>query len=261
MEARDAEQPRGVGDLRIAIRRRREVEQCARTIVARERIGGAPEVGLVHVALDVADLHVGDRELTLDVRVALRIAREPIEILACARDDELACLVRARQIADLRVDLEQQRAREPAHLAEPPLRAARLIIGPARLRDREHGGAGKRDRRERRRDQLAAVAPDQLACAIAERRGPRGDRKTSEMAADVLGELLDRRVTARRILVERLEHDVVEIAGECRAIGLRCDRAGPRGLVVADPAQELLRIGRATQRRHLAQQLVEHRTE
>ena len=67
------------------------------------------------------------------------------------------------------------------------------------------------------RDDGRAIAPHELGRPVAPRVLPRDDGQAGEVAAHVLGELIHRGIAPPRLLAERLEDDVVEIAGELPA--------------------------------------------
>ena len=73
------------------------------------------------------------------------------------------------------------------------------------------------------------MAPDELRGAVADRVGPRADRLMVEIAPQVVGELRDRRVAFRRILLQRLAEDRLEVAAQQAAqpIGRRRAFARP----------------------------------
>src|SRR5580658_1431480 len=82
------------------------------------------------------------------------------------------------------------------------------------------------------------VPCDKLRCAITHRVFAGEDWKILQMAADILGELLDRRVAPLRFLAQGHENNIVKIAVQpfaqllCRMIGVSPD--GTKSLRVAE---------------------------
>jgi hypothetical protein len=79
-------------------------------------------------------------------------------------------------------------------------------------RDPETGDEGQQ--RQRTRGDRDTVATHELAGPIGPRVATRFDRPAVQVTPDVVRQTLDRRVTPARLLVHRLENDVVEITGE-----------------------------------------------
>ena len=94
------------------------------------------------------------------------------------------------------------------------LRRGGLVPGPLGLPGGDDQSGGEREGDEQPRHEADAVAPQIAECVVAQRALASGDREPPEMAAQILGELLDRQVSLRRLLAHRLQDDAVEIADE-----------------------------------------------
>jgi hypothetical protein len=158
-----------------------------------------------------------------------------------------------------------------------------------RLPRRRDDAAGEGQQQQGRGSDPQLVPTHELLRAVAERVRARDDRPAFQVATDVLRELLDRRVAPLRILSERHQDDVVQVAREpatqlrrrlaplprdglrrvagcpdalfprCRARdgGARLDR-----LLLADDARDLVRAERGQLVRAVpGQQLVENHAE
>jgi hypothetical protein len=146
-----------------------------------------------------------------------------------------------------------------------------LLPLPRDDRERRAQHAGHRDARRQR----PAMADDVFAQPVADALRAREDRLAGEIALQVERHRLDRGIALLRLLRERLEHDVVEVAGDdarttaqhrrfaLARIGLALQRLrGPRR-VASRIAFLPLRVGLALQAVGLGvgQQFVEHDTE
>ena len=156
------------------------------------------------------------------------------------------------------------------------------------LRPATHADRGADHGRHQTGERDGAGADDQLvpahepAGAVERARRARHHRLVREMAPDVVGELRRRAVAALAVLLDRLEHDPVEVAaqsarergrvGRARAgdRGRRAGRAwrsGPRGAAPrargsGGAARRERRCDRLLgQRAHAGEQLVEHHAE
>src|SRR5215831_17087929 len=79
-----------------------------RLAVAGERLGSASEVGAAEFPQHVPQLLVSRGQLELQRAIAARLARQPIEVLLGALDEELARLGRPGQVLDRIVDFEEE---------------------------------------------------------------------------------------------------------------------------------------------------------
>ena len=84
-----------------------------------------------------------------------------------------------------------------------------LALPPGEREQAEQGQADHQGQRDR-----PAMAAQELARAITEAWCAREDRQTVEVTLDVVRERLGGRVALRRLLRQRLQHDVVEVAGQ-----------------------------------------------
>ena len=113
--------------------------------------------------------------------------------------------------------LRPSRARE---LEEPDqelgggLGACRRPPGPRRLPRARAQAGGQRNDQEGRGRRGQAVPAEEAARPVSERVGPRAHRLVREVATQVLGQRLHGRVSLRGALLERLRHDVVEVAAQ-----------------------------------------------
>ena len=172
--------------------------------IARQGPCRVAEVGPERVALDVADLLIGRRQLGLEHRIAARLPGEAVQVLERLLHHELARRCRARQVVDGLFELEQELVRQPAHVREPRLGARPVRLGDALL---AHDGEdpGHQDQHHQgRAGHRHTVPADELAGPVAERVRPRPHRPALQVPAHVLRELLDRGVAPRRILVQGL---------------------------------------------------------
>ena len=97
-----------------------------------------------------------------------------------------------------------------------------------RLPDRDRCGRHDGQQNDRRGAHRQLVAHHEFSRAIRQRVGARAHRFVVQMAPQVLGESFDRGIALRRGLLQRLEHDVVEVAPQ-RAHLLRRIRAASLG--------------------------------
>ena len=197
--------------------------QRDRLAIAGERARGVAEVGRERAALDVADLDVGGGDLAPEVDAIAGVAGEPVQVFEPLGHDQLARRRRALQLRDRVVEVEQERVGQLPHVAEALLGARALRPRHPRLPGRgDHAGDQHRERDHAGADD-GAVAAHELGGAVPPGVLARHHRQPREVAADVLGELVDRGVAPLRLLAQRLEHDVVEIAGELPAQAIDVD--------------------------------------
>ncbi len=120
-----------------------------------------------------------------------------------------ARLLRRRiQIPELVIGLHQSRLRgllTALDVGQQALRATRLNFQDHGARQQQH--QRRRDRADRHR-----VPPDKLRGAIPERIAARHHRPAFQEPPDVLGELLDGRISPHRLFSERLQNNHVEVA-------------------------------------------------
>jgi hypothetical protein len=79
------------------------------------RACGVAEVRVARVTLHVADLQVRHHDFALQHLILRRFARQTVEILERAFDQQRACWRRARKILNRIVELEQIRVRQLPH--------------------------------------------------------------------------------------------------------------------------------------------------
>ena len=113
-----------------------------------------------------------------------------------------------------------------------PLRDARLPRG-----DRRRGDQG--DEHQRGGRDAPGVPVDEPSGPIAQRVLSGRDRPSFEVAANVFGEVLDRRVAALGFLAQRLQHDRIELAAELAASLDGGGDAGPHGRLFADRPRQV----------------------
>ena len=87
---------------------RQPEQEIDRLSVARPPALKVPEIGLVRVALDVADLLIRRGKLADERRIVAPLFREAVEILERALDEKLTRRCRTRQIPDLIMYFEQE---------------------------------------------------------------------------------------------------------------------------------------------------------
>ena len=119
------------------------------------------------------------------------------------------------------MNLEQRRIGELPHVFEALLGARPLAPRVARLPARADDTGDQGDEDQDGGSDTRAIAAHELRGTVAEGVLARRHRQAGEVPADVFRELIDRRVAPRRLLVQRLEDDVVEIAGETASESLR----------------------------------------
>ena len=98
-----------------------------------------------------------------------------------------------------------------------------LLLGPVRLPDRADEPGDDRHEREAARSDRAAMAPHEARRTVGQGVGPGAHRFVRGPAAQVLGERIDRLIALARRLLQRLGHDVLEIAAE---LALQPQRGG-----------------------------------
>src|ERR1044071_8721576 len=97
------------------------------------------------------------------------------------------------------------------------LRMSCLFIGAARLADRDRGHRCETGRDRDGERELAAMSCDQLCRAIEQRRLARGDGHAGEMALQISNESSGGWITMLGTLLQRLEDDAVQVAGQLAA--------------------------------------------
>src|SRR5439155_1640004 len=102
-----------------------------------------------------------------------------------------------------------------------------------------HSAADEAHREQRAHGDPHAVPRDELPRAVGNAVPARQHGETVEVALEVLGELLRRRVAPGGLLAERTQHDLVEVAGELLAAPVVDARARPLRLLLADRAHDL----------------------
>jgi hypothetical protein len=125
------------------------------------------------------------------------------------------------------VVLEDHVVRQLPHLLEPLLGALALAPRGPRLIGRPDDASNQREEDQRRGEDCDAVASDELRRAVGEGVGAGRDGQLGEIPAQVFGELFDRLVPPLRLLPERLQDDVVEVALERLRVGCRPLFAAP----------------------------------
>ena len=215
------------------------------------------------IAIDLAD-RVEERRLRLGIAAELGLDPLRAAIENFASGDRLPLRVR-------RIRLPEQAGDEPRHAFDPrgfgagaiPLdgRDRLLLPGAPRLDHRRDEADRERGDDQRSGEHRRAMPRHELPRAIRPAVRPGGDRQPVEMARDVLLQEVDRGVAARGILVQRLHHDRVQVAGEAalQPIGARAPDTGDllgvvrdgvrRGIDAADRSQ---RADGAARRRRLA---------
>ena len=195
----------GLGPARI--QRQQPLDELLR--LPQRPAGGlqVPHVGLALDALDAGELHVGSGQLTEERRVVAGVASQGLQVLERALDEVLAERRGAGHRGHLRLDVEDDRADEPARLVEAPLGQAGL---PRGHHDPTHEGGRHQEGRRHR----GAVPAHELAGAVADRVRPGGDRKPFEVAPEVLGQLVGGAIAPLGLLAQRLEHDRVQVAAQ-----------------------------------------------
>ena len=144
--------------------------------------------------------------------------------------ERLASLRRAGEVGDGVVDVEHDGVRQRSDFIESPIRPVPLAAGHARL----PGGAGQpghqREHDQRGGDDRGSMATDEARQPVTRGRAAGHHGKPFQVAADVLGELVHRAVAPRGVLVERLEHHEVEVAGQAAPQSAGGVAASARGL-------------------------------
>ena len=146
-------------------------------------------------------------------RVLRVVARIPVGRVA-TYGDIAGAAGRPGQFADGIMQVEQGGVRQLPHVVEPRLGPRPFLARDASLPGRANQTADERQQRHRAGDDHGAVTLHELGRAIGERAGARDYRQAGEMTPHVLRELVDRRIAAPRLLAQRLEDDVVQIAGQ-----------------------------------------------
>ena len=207
-----------VGAERLRAQRQRALQQTIGRLVERE------------VAVDLADgIEEGRLRFGIAGKLGLDALRAAVENLAGG--DRLPLRVR-------RIRLAEQAGDEPRHAFDPrglgsgaiPFdgRDRLLLPGAPRLDHRRDEADRERGDDQRTGDDRRAMPRRELPGAIRPAVGPGRDRQPVEMARDVLLKEVDRGVAARGILVQRLHHDRVQIAGQpaLQPIGPRAPDTG-----------------------------------
>ena len=167
-----------------------------------------------------------------------------------------------------RIGLAEELDEERLH----PVGAARLAAGDAGLPEDDHDAGDERGQDHRTGGHRQAVAADEFARPVTRAVGLRGDRATVEKAHQVVAQGGGRGVAARRLAVQGLEGDRVEVAGEARReaahnLALRLALVGTRrdhrrtleGFGIHRAHQRGERPPSAVERRPSGQQLEEER--
>ena len=136
------------------------------------------------------------------------------------------------------MEVEQECVGQLADVAESLLGAGARQARLARLPRRADDAGDEYRERRGNRGHDGAIASHELGGAVTPRVLPRDHWQSREVPTHVLGELIDRGIPARRLLAQRLEDDVVEIAGKLTAQPVDVDRQAAvplrsrRGVVV-----------------------------
>ncbi len=157
--------------------------------------------------MDLAQALERGRQIALQPRVLLRLARKPIQVFSGSLDGELACLGCTRQVLDRLLKLEKKRIGELSHVVGAPLSSHPLS------RRFEQPTGERKDNQRHRRD-TDAMASDEFPRPIPGTAPPGGNGQALAVSTQILSELLHRRVATLRFLAQRLQHDGVEVARE-----------------------------------------------
>ena len=115
------------------------------------------------------------------------------------------------------MQVEEQRARQLAHVLEAPLGALAVGLGNTRLAQSDHGPDHEPQHGDRRRGDAQPVPKHELGRPIAQRIGARQERTSFQVAPEVVGQLERGGVPPRRLLLQALQHDGVQVAGRAGA--------------------------------------------
>jgi hypothetical protein len=105
------------------------------------------------------------------------------------------------------------------------LRARGLAHGLLRLPRDEAQRSGHHQQHQRGSGQCPAMPLHELAAAVRHALRARQHRLALEVAVEVEGHRLDRRIAMLGALGQRLQHDVVEVAGDLARAAAQCQRA------------------------------------
>ena len=180
--------------------------------VAGQRLRRLTQVGLYGQAQHVADAFVGHGALALQAVVAGGFAGQAVQILLRALDQQFTGVGRAGQRHDGVVQFEEHGVGQAAHVLEALLGADALAIGHVPLPGSGEDSAHQRDQKQGGGEDPGTMAVNEFAGAVAQGIGTRGDRVSVQVAAQVVGKLLDAAVAAHRFLAQRHQQDVVDIA-------------------------------------------------
>ena len=189
--------------------------------------GGVALIETVWIALDITEAEPRFGDFASDSGVAAGLGAEAAEVFDCGLDDDVAGVGGAGQVLDAVVEVEEEFLGEAADVGEVALGAGAFAEGD----DQPYGQQGYDEGGGHHRH---AIPAHEAARAVAERLGTRADGNAVQVAADVTGELLDRDVTARGLVLERLMDDDVEVALESRVVDVGPRRVASQQLVEDD---------------------------
>ena len=163
-------------------------------------------LGRTHVAQCKQAL--ADHVRQLDARTGLARERRVESLVGLLQQIDRGELLRAA--ASVRAGLAKDRGDEVLDVLGP----LALRHCDARLPERRAGAADHREQQRRRGADGEPIAHDELADSIPGAVRPREHRAHRQMALDVLGHRVDRRVTLGDRLLQGLRHDGVEVASQ-----------------------------------------------
>jgi hypothetical protein len=186
------------------------------------------------------------------VELAAHLVRAAAGLAQQIRGGEHAAL------ALMRIGIADRRDQQLPKLLGAPLLAA----GDSRLPQRQCRAGSDRERHGRGAGHQEPITPHELPAAICHGVGPRKHGPMAGVALEIVGQRAYRGVTLVRILLQRLEHDGIEIAPQLFGERAGHSRARPGRLDTEDRLLELT-ARRATEhvRPSAAQQLVKHHPE
>ncbi len=202
--------------------------------VAVASAGGVAQIGLGRPPLHVADTHVRVGHLAQQ-RLVTGLVAQHVEVREGVAHQKRPGGRCARQVGDGVVQVVERRVGQRAQVVEATLRARALAARHAPLPGGRRATGQQRSQDQRAHGHRGDVPARETACPIRGRVGTRAHGPALDVAAQVVGQRLGRRVTPLRFLVQRLEHDGVEVAAqparETTCVGVRTRRAlghGPR---------------------------------
>ena len=167
---------------------------------------------MIPAVLNFAHSQVSLGQVALELGIPARVPRETIQVRQRFLHDELSRRRSAGKILDRRLQFEQQRIGQLAHVLEAAVRQASLAC-------RHHDAEEERDSYSGGGRDAYLVTADELRRAIAQRWRPRDHGQAFQVTADVLRQLFHRCVPPLRLLAQRHQNDVVEIATQVTAFG------------------------------------------